>query len=80
MKEKLSQLKQQEKQIQIEIGTLVRKCKHFYVNKYDAAVCEICEDRAGWYCPTAPERTCVYGETDYSCENCLYCGQPDERK
>jgi hypothetical protein len=46
------------------------------------AVCNICEKRFEWYCPTSPTKECVYEQEDgsYDIDSCRYCYQPDERK
>jgi biotin synthase-like enzyme len=34
-----------------------------------------------WDCPNSPIKTCVYDIEKDPCEDdCIYCGQPDERK
>lgn len=41
--------------------------------------CVKCGTHGGWYCPSDdnPSNECAYNSGD---ENCLYCGQPEERK
>jgi len=34
-----------------------------------------------WECPTSPTAKCVYDEAEDGChDNCLFCGDPEERK
>lgn len=41
------------------------------------AVCAICMDHLGWFCPESPNHLCDYPDDD---ECCTHCGQPEERK
>ena len=34
----------------------------------------------GWYCHTSPTKLCDYKDEDWMCDNCIYCGNPQERK
>jgi hypothetical protein len=52
-------------------------CTHSYVEKDESAICAICEDRGGWWCPDNPSHLCEYqGGSEY----CIHCGAPEERK
>ena len=55
---------------------LKQVCTHVYAQKYDSAVCVICENHAGWWCPDGPNNTCEYDHDEW----CIHCGDPEERK
>ena len=43
--------------------------------------CMVCGKRGGWYCPVNPTGQCQYDyEIDPLGDNCVHCGNPDERK
>lgn len=44
------------------------------------AVCEVCMQHLGWFCPESPDHVCHYNDEDPSDEACTFCGQPEERK
>ena len=44
---------------------------------YGVVRCEKCEAHLGWYCEQSPTQMCEYKDGD---ENCIHCGQPEERK
>lgn len=46
------------------------------------AVCSVCGNSLGWYCPDSPTHLCDYRQEDESYDEdcCRYCGQPEERK
>lgn len=56
---------------------LKAKCSHAYRNIDESAVCSICGDRNGWWCPDNPTGLCEY---EGGREWCSHCGAPDERK
>jgi len=60
---------------------LIGTCQHAYLNMDDSAVCAICGDTAGWWCPESPDGRCDYAQDDgsYDPDQCRYCGQPGER-
>jgi hypothetical protein len=39
--------------------------------------CSVCGENLGWYCPKNPKQYCEY---DGKTEECIYCGEPEERK
>jgi hypothetical protein len=53
-------------------------CTHVYVQKNEAAVCLVCRDRNGWWCPQSAGGLCEYPE-DPRDEGCVHCGVPEER-
>jgi len=52
-------------------------CKHVVGKRASWAVCFVCGQDFGWWCPKSASGICSYHEGD---ENCRRCGQPDERK
>lgn len=44
---------------------------------YDSAVCMICHDSLGWWCPKSNDHLCEYSVNSDSCD---FCGDPEERK
>lgn len=61
---------------------LLNKCEHSIVKRNESAICEVCNKNFGWWCPDSPGHMCDYSDgsdMNFS-ENCLFCGQPDERK
>ena len=79
--ERLARIKQLEDLIDAsekELGELIRSCSHEHVIDDDeTAFCKDCGRGLGWYCPDNPTHVCEYGEDG---EDCIHCGQPDERK
>jgi hypothetical protein len=51
-------------------------CTHVYQKDGDSAVCAICEEYGGWWCPDSNDHVCQYTDG----EGCDYCGQPEERQ
>lgn len=49
---------------------------HVYEKRDNTAVCVICGHKGGWWCEKSPDNVCAY-DTD---ENCIFCGEPEERK
>ncbi len=47
---------------------------------WDGACCRECEVELGWFCPKSPTRACQYNEDDADHEDCIHCGDPEERK
>lgn len=41
--------------------------------------CQDCDTGFGWFCPDSPQGYCVYDWEKHG-ENCIYCGNPEERK
>lgn len=58
------------------------KCYEHIINKNDCAVCDVCGEYFGWWCPESPDHVCDYNQKDgsYDEDNCRYCGDPEERK
>lgn len=59
------------------MSQLRRTCEHHIVRDEDSAVCQICGEDFGWWCPESPDHKCEYPDGE---EVCRFCGQPDERK
>lgn len=47
-------------------------------SEFGGAYCVICGDRVGWWCDESPFNTCRYEDPNW--DECIYCGQPYERK
>lgn len=62
-----------------EAYRLLRKqcVEHVYEKDGDSAVCAICGDDGGWWCPESQDHTCEYTNSD---DCCTHCGNPEERK
>ena len=69
--------------------SLRSKCKdHVYIKTSgNGARCDICGQDGGWYCPDSPNHACDYERYDpemgghYSdYDECIHCGEPEERK
>lgn len=41
------------------------------------AICAVCRQHFGWYCPKSPDQLCHYTRDS---EWCIHCGMPSERK
>lgn len=80
LKIKMKKYKQLENDINKNIKSLRKKCKHekLDITWYGTATCKICGEEFDWYCPTSPTLECEY-DNDHG-EDCIYCGQPEERK
>lgn len=67
-----------------EQDSLIEGCTCSIVHKtpYGSAVCSICNENYGWWCPDSPTNACDYGQEDgeYDEDCCRYCGKPEERK
>lgn len=49
-------------------------------NKNESVRCIHC-DESFWFCPKSPNHICKYDDKkDPAHDNCIYCGQPEERK
>jgi len=62
---------------------IMKTCEHELVTKeYNAARCVICPEFLGAYCEKSPTLICNYWQEDgrYDEDNCIYCGEPEERK
>jgi hypothetical protein len=67
--------------IQGELGALMRMCEsqgHRPVRHDNSCICLICGENLGWWCDKSPIHRCLYNKD--GSENCLYCGEPEERK
>jgi hypothetical protein len=58
---------------------IINSCPHFLhvPAGRDIVYCEVCDRRFGWSCPNSDTGYCRY--IDEHTENCVYCGQPEER-
>lgn len=43
---------------------LIKCCPHNIVDKHESAVCTICEEDFGWFCPDSPDSICHYYSTN----------------
>lgn len=73
--------RQKEKELRIIDGIILhiqRQCHHKIIKdtRCEIAVCSICGSQFGWYCDKSPTHHCEYEVG----ENCIHCGQPEERK
>ena len=59
-----------------ELHDVRKDCKHVAVKLGDSAVCDICGDQLGWWCPKGERHYCDYPFSD----KCVWCGAPEERK
>jgi hypothetical protein len=85
-KERIRVMKSAQENLSLALMVLSQDCPHIILEKqpedfggwpdYGAAECDICGQSFGWYCPDSPDRYCHYKVG----ENCIYCGDPDERK
>lgn len=60
---------------------LEAKCPHAFAP--ESGFCVICREHFGWYCPDNPNRDfpiCQLQWNGQGDDECVYCGQPDERK
>ena len=68
--------------VQKKIRDFRRACQH-KVARYDENVyhanCEECGEDLGWSCPKNPKGFCEY-DFPKSGEECIHCGEPEERK
>lgn len=58
-------------------------CEHTWgPTKFEMAVCTKCGYYAdSWYCPASTTHLCQYdNDEDPAHDNCVHCGQPEERK
>jgi len=64
--------------IEAAISQIKRHCSHVIVKdpRCDIAVCSTCGIQFTWYCDKSPVHHCEYEMG----ENCIHCGQPEERK
>lgn len=52
-------------------------CFHIIIKEGDIAICETCRTDFGWYCDENPTNYCEYGLEG---EDCIFCGEPEERQ
>lgn len=68
-------LKNMERNINNYKTELVIKDKHFDKNSVSLEFSNF------WECQTSPTGYCVYDRySDYSCDSCIYCGEPNDRR
>lgn len=80
------------REAQSELNKLIWECSrrgHVVTKreKSGGAYCAICRIPLGWWCPKSPDHLCHYpNEEGYEkyenvyWENCVFCGEPNERK
>ena len=65
-----------------EIASRIKNCKHNIIKQGECisiAVCTKCGKHFGWWCPESKNGVCEYKTDPYN-EECIHCGQPEERK
>lgn len=56
---------------------LLHLCQHVVMQtSTESAVCVICRERLGWWCPKSSTHLCEYKDDEW----CVHCHQPSERK
>ena len=61
--------------------SLLAECaeKHVIVKNYGLALCLVCDEELGWWCPDNPDtHTCEY-KNGYADDECIHCGNNEER-
>lgn len=54
---------------------------HQLVSSFEMMSCKTCNQFIGWQCVTSPIKVCQYDmEIDPSCDSCIWCMNPEERK
>lgn len=48
---------------------------HVYQHTGDSAICAICSNDGGWWCPDSATHVCTYEKDEW----CIHCGHPSER-
>jgi len=70
-------------EVKVNLEVLCEKQGHdIYETDWGAAVCKKCNKHFGWWCPDRPDKSkpwCEYNWETHG-EDCIYCGQPEERK
>lgn len=82
-KDLIARTRKQIKDSQIELNVLIAGCDmHQIIEVYDSARCDVCGTHFGWFCPESPNGVCDYDQPDgsYDEDNCIHCGNPEERK
>lgn len=92
LKEKIQTAKAIADEANHTLNKLRLSCTHYIKpitsnNDSCSAVCEICGSYEGWYCSESPNHVCNYEHYDeemggryWDEDDCIYCGQPEERK
>jgi len=82
LKQKIKELREEVKTVQGSLSKLLDKCGHNIIKKGESAVCVICDQNLGWWCPGSPDYICEYFDSNEMCfsEYCIFCHQPSERK
>ena len=83
LRDRIAGLRESLNEIQKLLWAAEKECReHVYAaySDYAAAVCcVICGKHGGWYCPESPSHACEY-DWKMRGENCIHCGEPQERK
>lgn len=80
LKQQIEQAKKEKKEAEMKLMTLIYSCDHETVNNsHGSAECDICGEDLGWYCEKNPMKTCEYNWETHG-EDCIHCGNPNERK
>lgn len=68
------------------VEAVLAACPHhrdpslIFKTAWDGACCRECEVELGWFCRKSPTRVCEYDESDSNHDDCIHCGEPEERK
>lgn len=46
--------------IELDVDKFSANCTHSIKKKHDSAICEICDQSFGWWCPDSPDNCCHY--------------------
>lgn len=80
LRDRIAGLCESHNEIMKLLWAAMNECReHVYEARGIRARCAICDDDGGWYCPDSPSHACEY-DYDTNGENCVYCGEPIERK
>jgi len=82
LKDDIATVKYKLRVLECRLGELTYRCTHHIVECGSSAKCVVCEQDFGWWCPDNPSHICDYEQPDgrYDSDQCVHCGQPNERK
>lgn len=79
LKVEIAGLNKRVSELQQQMTDIQKACVHTpYKTSYGSALCQHCQKRLGWWCYISPKNYCEYD--DKHGENCIHCGEPEERK
>ena len=80
LKQQIQQAQKEKDEASRKLARLMIACTHEKIKKsYASAVCDTCGRDFGWFCPKSSDNACEYNWETHG-EDCIYCGQPEERK